>query len=60
MRKEKLVSLTKYLDKLNNSLSSPTPAKHVGHPETYKQYLLREIAVIKAQLDAARLEGTGK
>lgn len=60
MTRDKLLSLTKYLDKLNNMITSPTPDKHIGHPETYRLYLVREIAVVKAKLDEAKLEGLTK
>lgn len=57
MTKEKLASLTKHTQEHLNRLSSPTPAKHKGHEVQYRRYLEQEVAMIKAKLDAARLEG---
>lgn len=58
--KEKIMALTKYLANLTNRLSDPTPAKHKGHPASYKQFLEREIQAVKTKLDNAKLEGAGK
>jgi hypothetical protein len=60
MTKEKLVSLNRYLDDLTNKLNSLVPAKHAKHPDTYKQFLSREIEAVKAKLERAKLEGTTK
>ena len=50
--KEKAISLAKYVDNLKGKLTSPTPAKHVGHPESYRNFLTREIAAATAQIEA--------
>jgi len=64
MNKNKKISLTKYLnslmDRLNGSLSGAIPEKHLHRPDSYKQYLTREIATIKNKLEADKLEGNGK
>lgn len=57
MTKEKKASLTKYVQELTNKLETAVPSKHKGHPESYKQFLQREITIVKAQLEAAKLEG---
>ena len=53
MTKEKIASLTKYMSDLNNKLKEPVPTKHIGHSETYKQFLKNEIAMVKNTLDKA-------
>lgn len=55
--KEKLISLNKYLSSLKDKLSSPTPEKHKDHPETYKQFLEREIRAVGLKLEAAKIDG---
>lgn len=57
MTREKKVNLTKYLERLNDKLNSQVSLKHAGHPATYKQFLQREIEMVKSKLDAAKLEG---
>ncbi len=57
MSKEKIVSLNKYLGGLKERLISPTPVKHLGNPDTYRQFLEREIRAVQLKLDAAKLEG---
>lgn len=56
MTKEKMARQLKYLNLLMNRLSSPTPEKHKDHPESFKQFLNREIATVKAGLDRAKLQ----
>lgn len=61
MTKQKLTNLLKYQDELKNKLSSVlVPAKHVGHPESYKLYLTNELRAVTATLDAAKLESIAK
>ncbi len=60
MNKDKQISLTAYLTQLTNRKSSTLPAKHKDHPKTYVAFLDNEIRIVKAQLDAARLEGVTK
>ena len=57
MTKEKLISLNKYVSDLQNRLSSPVPAKHKDHPETYKDFLKHEIKMVTDKLEQVRLEG---
>lgn len=59
MTKEKKISLKKYMDDMSGKLSGPTPEKHKDRPETYKNFLKREIAMVKSQLDAEALEVAG-
>lgn len=49
--KEKIVKLNKYIQDLKYRLADPTPAKHKGHPESYKQFLVREISIAQAKID---------
>lgn len=60
MTKEKIVSLTKYLQSLNNRLTSSIPDKHKNHPETFMAFLKNEVEAVSKQLADAKLEGTGK
>lgn len=61
MTKEKLVSLTRYLDNLTSRLQDTTiPAKHINRVESYHNYLKHEIDMVKSKLEAAKLEGNGK
>lgn len=55
MTKDKRVSLEKYVKGLVQKLADPTPSKHKGHPETYKNFLKREIAIVIKQLEEDRL-----
>lgn len=60
MTRQKLVNLNKYLIDLKNRLEAPTPSKHEGHPESYKQYLKREIQTVESTLEQAKLEAMSK
>ncbi len=57
MNKDKKESLVKYQTQLANKLTDKVPSKHEGHPETYKEYLKRELQSVTDQLEAAKLEG---
>ncbi len=57
MTKDKKISLQKYVLDLTNKLSAPTPAKHKDHPETYKNFLRREISIVSKQLEEERMGG---
>lgn len=56
MKKEKIVSLNKYLVELKTRLNGPVSEKHVSRPEQYKDFLKREIFKVNKSLDEARLE----
>lgn len=60
MRKEKAVSLEKYLSSAVAKLASAVPKKHEGHPETYKNFLKKEIFAVQKQLEEHKLEAGGK
>lgn len=60
MNKEKIERLTVYLNKMKSRLTDPIPVKHKRHPDTYLNFLNREIKVVVAQLEEARLEGIQK
>ncbi len=57
LTKDKLVSLTKYLEHLKDRLKAPTPPKHANHPDTFRNFLNNEISIVTKQLDAAKLDG---
>lgn len=57
MTKEKLASLQRYLDLLNNRMTSLTPVKHLGHESAYREYLKHEIELVKTKLELTKLEG---
>jgi len=56
MKKEKIVSLEKYLDHLKSRLKDEVPPKHKKHPNTFKQFLNNEIRIVSAALEKAKLE----
>lgn len=60
MNKEKIISLTKYLGRLEERAAAPVTSKWAKSPRTYKEFIAREIAVVKAKLEAARLAGDNK
>jgi hypothetical protein len=60
MNKEKLKSLQKYLDNLNNRLTAPLPEKHKAHPAPYLRFLRVEIDTLVKQIDAAKMDIGGK
>lgn len=57
MKKEKLTSLTKYMDLCKERLKSPVPEKHKGHLKSFHEFLNNEINKVKAKIDAAVIEG---
>lgn len=54
MNKEKLVNLLKYSEDLKNKLSSPVPAKHINHPESYKLFLKNEIRLADKKITSLK------
>lgn len=60
MNKEKLIRYEIYLLHLTNKMTSLTPKKHQKHPETYKQFLSREISDVNKKIAALKLEGVDK
>jgi len=60
MTKDKLISLIKYRDGLEDKLKGAVPPKHKNHPRTYHEFLKQEIKMVSIQIDAAKLEGVGK
>lgn len=60
MNKEKLGRLVKYAEDLKAKLSSPLPEKHKHSPDTYKQFLTRELEAVTNQLERARLSMDNK
>lgn len=51
MSKDKLFNLLAYQTELNSKLSSPTPAKHVNNPETYKAFLKNELCITTNKIE---------
>ncbi len=51
MSKEKLKGLQKYSEDLKNKLGFPTPAKHQNSPETYRQFLNRELDSVSKKIE---------
>jgi hypothetical protein len=57
MTKEKMQTLSKYVEDCQNKLAAPIPEKQKKRETQYREYLRREISQTKAQLDAAKMEG---
>jgi hypothetical protein len=57
MSKEKIQSLTKYVNDLKAKQSSPLSEKQKNRPAQYKQFLEREIASTQAKIDAMKMSG---
>lgn len=56
MNKEKIVSLTKYVNDLKARLEEKSlPIKHKNRQETYKQFLRNEIASTSTKLDKLKV-----
>jgi len=51
MNNDKLKRLIKYKSSIENSLSSPVPPKHVGHPASYKAFLENELSAINTKVE---------
>lgn len=60
MTKEKIVSLTKYLNEMKNKLDSSIPEKWAHSPESYKNFLQREVRLTAKKLDDAKLTADSK
>lgn len=57
MSKEKIISLSKYVDDLKNRASSKElPAKHLLREVSYKAYLETELKKAMAQIERLKLE----
>lgn len=56
MTKEKFKSLSQYAMSLRQRLDSPTPEKHLGRPQEYKEFLNRELKAVERTLEEARYE----
>lgn len=50
-QKEKIANLQKYLDKCQQLLGDPTPEKHKHRPESYKEFIQREVTKTKTALE---------
>ena len=58
MSKEKLNSLAKHSQDIKNKLTSPTPEKHKGHPDTYKLFLERELEAVSKTIENIKATAT--
>ncbi len=52
MTKEKMVSLVAYIADCKSKLSSAVPVKHKDHPESYKNFLKKEIEDTTKKVDS--------
>lgn len=58
MSKEKLISLTKYVDSCKNRLEDKmVPEKHKNRESTYRQFLANEIKTATVTIEALKLSG---
>lgn len=55
MNKDRIERLKKYVALMQERLSGPTPSKHATSPQTYRQFLEREIDFTKRKI--RELEG---
>ena len=56
MNKEKLKSLSKYLSSLIVRLNDEAvPHKHQNRKETYREFLMKEIALVKSTIEKGKL-----
>ena len=52
---EKVQSLMKYREDLQNRLSMPPPEKRKNHPEAYKEFLNLEIKKVTTKIDKMKM-----
>jgi len=57
MSKEKIQSLTKYVNDLKAKQTSTLSEKQKNRPAQYKQFLEREISAAQAKIDAMKMSG---
>lgn len=57
MNKETLGKLQKYAEHLKSRQESALPEKHKHRPDTYKQFLERELKVVNAKIDQIKTFG---
>jgi hypothetical protein len=57
MTKDKIISLLKYKDGLEDKLKGEVPSKHQAHPKSYHEFLKQEIKMVSLKIEAAKLEG---
>lgn len=60
MTQEKVESLNKYLNNLNDRLNSPVPDKHKNNPDTFKAFLKNEIRLVTNTLEEHKLNNIKK
>lgn len=54
MNKEKISSLTKYMNDLTSRLNSAPNTKQVGRETQFHNWIKKEISAVKAKLEAAK------
>lgn len=57
MSKEKIESLTRYVNDMKNRLTGAVPEKRKGHEESYYKFLNLEITKANRTLDKLKLAG---
>lgn len=60
MTSDKLQSLTKYVSDMKSKLSSPTPDKWKHSPDSYRQFLEREIKFAEKKIDDSKMDVKAK
>lgn len=55
MANDKLNKLARYVEEIKAKLSSPVPSKHTKSPETYLQFLHKELSYHSKKLEDLRL-----
>lgn len=58
MSKEKVQKLQKYVDEMKSKLSGEVPPKHQHAPESYRNFLTKEINMASKKLEALKLAAT--
>lgn len=57
---DRATDLVRYVDGLKIRLSAPVPAKHAANPDSYREYLRREIDQHQRRIDYLRLAEPAK
>lgn len=56
MDKDQVAKWTVYRDSIHSRLTSPVPTKHVARPDQFKEFLKRELRMVQAKIDSAKME----
>lgn len=60
MNKDKIVSLSKYLEDIKSKLASEVPSKHKNRVSQYKAFLTKEVDLTTKKIDNLKLQTNGK